>query len=211
MLREDESCARPCLVVHSGSSKLPFSPFHRGDAALIQNDESLSLPSNRSLCGRSFVAAVSLLMLLNIRHLQDPLSPHGLHLCTCSVLCCVCCFFWTLTAFIYAYFMCGAFLHAAPQYILAPPGRCVFLQNSLHMMERTAADCVFSEHLEMQHMIIKAASKFQDNQPSNSGNLTRLGWHITLMNGTCLVNQHRAGALHLLFRLLEYCWWNLWQ
>lgn len=51
----------------------------------------------------------------------------------------------------------------------------------------------------MQHTIIEAPSKFSDNQPSNSGNLTRLGWHITLMNGKVRTEQYRAGKLHLLF------------
>lgn len=145
-------------------------------------------------------------MLLNIRRLQDPLSPRGLHLSTCSVLCCMCCFFWTLTAFIYTYFMREAFVRAARRYILATPGMVfidVFSFRIHHTWWGVLPLCVCFKS------VWRAASKFQDNQPSNYGNLTRLGWHITLMNGTCLIKQHRAAELLSLFRLLEDCWWNL--
>lgn len=64
--------------------------------------------------------------------------------------------------------------------------------------------------LEMQHTINEAASKFTDNQPCNSGNLTCLDWHITLMNGKDLTKQYRIGKLQLLFWLLEPRWSNLW-
>lgn len=51
----------------------------------------------------------------------------------------------------------------------------------------------------MEHTIIEAASTFANNQPPNSGNLTRLRWHITLMNGKDLTKQYRAGKLYLRF------------
>lgn len=65
---------------------------------------------------------------------------------------------------------------------------------------------VFYEHFElskklfgMKYTIIEAANKFSDNQASNPGNLTRLGWHITLMNGKDLSKQYRTVKLHSLF------------
>lgn len=43
--------------------------------------------------------------------------------------------------------------------------------------------------LETQRTINDAESEFADNQASGSGNLTRLGRHIALMNGKDLAKQ----------------------
>lgn len=58
--------------------------------------------------------------------------------------------------------------------------------------------------------IIETASWiFSTISPANSGNLTRLGRRITLMNGKDLGEWHGAGKLHSLFWLLGHCWSNL--
>lgn len=165
-------------------------------------------------------------MLLNIRRLQDPFGPRGLYFWIPSVLCLVCWLFLTTHCFQVHIFYAWSHFASSPSihhsYIWDAFAWMRFAAEFNHARSSflplsVCRECilrvlwaVWKDVLEMQHTVIKAARKFQDNQPSNSGNLTRLSWHITLMNGKYVTKRHRAGELHLLCRLLECCWWNLW-